>query len=284
MAPAPSASGSNLPSLAATAAAPTTQAQAGSASSVGGQVISSAGGAAGALAGWAFASINKQLATSDLQTEMATSPPLPGAFSPAIPVTRPSSTSSAPAVPSSSSSRPKGSASASSGMKLSSGGRSLGGSAKKSALDDILGDEDGIADAWGDDAGIGGDLMDVNDDADDWGGFEEAPTPLYPAPAPAPPPPTSRPAPTPAARSPWDDLAPPIPVQTKPSNGAVPKHKVKPSSAALASLPAVSAPVSPAEPSPQVSLSGLSKEDKEKEMTRRREERKARIAALKGEK
>jgi SCY1-like protein 1 len=275
--PAHSASGSNLPSLVATAAAPTTQAQAGSASSVGGQVISSAGGAAGALAGWAFASINKQLATSDLQTEMATSPPLPGAFSPANPIARPSSTSSAPAVPSAS--RPKGTPS-SSGMKLSSGSRTLGGGVKKSALDDILGDEDGIADAWGDDAEIGGDLIDVNDDADDWGGFEEAPTPLYPTPAA--PLPTSRQAAVPAARSPWDDLAPPVPIQTKPSNGAVAKPKVKPSSAVLVSLPAVTAPTSPAEPSPQVSLSGLSKEEKEKEMMRRREERKARIAALKG--
>lgn len=54
----PSNSSSNFPPAAATAAAPTTQAQA-QGSSVGGQVISSAGGAAGALAGWAFASINK---------------------------------------------------------------------------------------------------------------------------------------------------------------------------------------------------------------------------------
>lgn len=165
-------------------------------------------------------------------------------------------------------------------MKLSSGSRALGGSAKKSTLDNILGDEDGIADAWGDDADTGGDLMDVNDDADDWGGFEEAPTPLYPTPAP--PPPTCRPAVALAARSPWDDLAPPVPIQTKPSNVAVAKPKVKPSAAALANLPTVTTPASPAEPSPQVSLSGLSKEEKEREMTRRREERKARIAALKG--
>lgn len=212
----------------------------------------------------------QQLATSDLQTEMATSPPLPGAFSSSPYPSRPASTqpgAAPPAVPSST--KPRGSVS--SGMKLSSKGANAG-SNKKSALDDILGDEGGIADAWGDD---GGDLMDVNDDADDWGGFEEAPVPLYPTP------PTLVAAPV-SARTPWDDLAPPVPAQTKPSNGASSKTKVKPSASMLASLPTVSTPTPSAEPSPQVSLVGLSKEEKDKEMARRREERKARIAALKG--
>ncbi|CAG8769624.1 14193_t:CDS:2, partial [Acaulospora colombiana] len=53
-------------------------------------LVSSATGAAGALAGWAFSSISSRLAASDLSTKMATASlssnppsPMPGAFSPA---------------------------------------------------------------------------------------------------------------------------------------------------------------------------------------------------------
>ncbi|KDQ15250.1 hypothetical protein BOTBODRAFT_296597 [Botryobasidium botryosum FD-172 SS1] len=128
-------------------------------------LVNSAAGAAGALAGWAISSLGKKLATSELSSTISSDPgtvppassepSIPGSFSGSPPpaVILPSKSASAPA--------PKG----------PSKGMQLGGSHKSPTITfgaaDIAAEEaaEEVAGAWG------GDLMDVNADADDWGAF-----------------------------------------------------------------------------------------------------------------
>jgi SCY1-like protein 1 len=147
-------------------------------------MVSSAAGAAGALAGWAIASIGKQLPMSELHTTMSASTgsavalqasTFPGGIS--------NGQSSSPRSSMSDTKRPARPAAVSSfgaaapsrlgrggGMQLG-GGTSLSSAsraAESSSLADALAgefEEDGdeVANAWGQ-----GDLMDVNADADDW--------------------------------------------------------------------------------------------------------------------
>lgn len=292
--------------------APTTQTQAQQAtrSAAGGAggltsvaIASTASGAAGALAGWAFSSLSKQLATADLQTTLTDQPAIPGAFGAAP-------SSSKPPVPPAST-RPSA---ASSTMKLAGGTLNLGGGGSKSKYDvaAVLGDDadDDLADAWGSSGSKGnGDLIDVDADADDWGGFEEAPTPLYPPPPPPPPPPqedhdrlygaapVARPqlAAASSFSSPRTTTSKALQVPTPAPPAAAKQLRSTPSAANRSSTsgtPPTSRSASPAlvsvqkvgsvqEPAPVVSLEGLSKEEKDREMARRREERKARIAGLK---
>lgn len=151
-------------------------------------------------------------------------------------------------------------------------------------IDEILSDENEVVDAWGTDGGAN-DLIDMDRDEGDWGGFEEAPTPLYPS------------APSSSHFSsvnhhaddsddPWgsDSKPKPTPTRTRPNPAPAvkPTPKAVKASAVPTPRPAPPAVVAkPIESAPPVSLSALSKEDKEKEMARRREERKARIAELK---
>lgn len=261
----------------------------------------------------------------------STSTPLPGSYDPS-----PSSSNhSAPRLPSARPSTTTNYSSSSSPAKplaLGKGGvSSFGGARKPSTIDDILADE---VDPWGDSSAVGGggndggDLIDVEDDAGDWGMFEEAPVSLFPdttastavasgargavarvgsdeddgwdmdgptsSPPPPPPPTTSqssfsassissnqpRPKPTPKPTATKTASAPkPRPVTSVIVN-AIPSSTAVPSSASASSSTA-STPVNEGATPATVSLAGLSKEEKEKEMARRREERKARIAGLK---
>lgn len=145
-------------------------------------------------------------------------------------------------------------------------------------------DDGGAANAWGTD-----DLIDVNADTDDWAAFESAPVPEIVVP----PPqsyyikPTSSIAPkasTPAVKS----VTPTVKAAPSPS----PQPFIKPVIPAApvsdgwdedVEEPSRSAPTpSPAAAAP--SLANMNKEEKELEMARRREERKARIAAMKEQK
>jgi SCY1-like protein 1 len=165
-------------------------------------------------------------------------------------------------------------------------GMKLGGGPNKPAATNYGADwDDDEADgtnAWGND-----DLIDVNADEDDWAAFESAPVPeivvpppqsYYVKPAaapqsngltqsPPPKPPVSTPVPAPVPRvaaaatvvDDWGD------VDSQGSGTSSPASKT------------VAAAVAP-------SLTAMSKEEKDKEMARRREERKARIAAMKTQK
>ncbi len=146
-------------------------------------MVSSAAGAAGALAGWAIASIGKQLPTSELHTTMSASAASTATFqSPLLPGGMPNSQSTSPRSSISDTKRvvqrPAAVSSfAAAPSKLGrNGGMQLGGASSSSAhkaagssslVDALAGEfeEDGdeVADAWGQ-----GDLMDVNADADDW--------------------------------------------------------------------------------------------------------------------
>ena len=141
------------------------------ANGVGGQagLVNSATGAAGALAGWAIASLGKQLQSSEVHSSLSAQPGL----SAPVAAPRPSSDS----VSSFSSAGPSTStykitpapapvrAKPQTGMRLgATKAAPLGGS---SLVDSLAGEfeEDGdeVAKAWGTD-----DLMDVNADEDDW--------------------------------------------------------------------------------------------------------------------
>lgn len=137
-------------------------------------MVHSAAGAAGALAGWAIASIGKQLPISELHTSMASNaqaaatlqaPAFSGAFA------SPRSSFGDRPTSQQGGNRP---ASALGSSKLGGAGMRLGGSTSaaksgggSSLVDALAGEfeEDGdeVANAWGQ-----GDLMDVNADADDW--------------------------------------------------------------------------------------------------------------------
>ncbi|KAF8606369.1 hypothetical protein BDV93DRAFT_343881 [Ceratobasidium sp. AG-I] len=154
----------------------------------------------------------------------------------------------------------------------------------KPVLEDMGWDEDSgatdVANAWGD-----GDLMDVNADEDDWGAFEAA----APEPAHAPPKPASI---TPSHPTPKTPKAAP------PRASTLSPPKPKPRSSSPLASPGISTsdtwgtfeqdtPAATADASEGVknlSLAGLSKEEKAAEMARRREERKQKIAQLKAQK
>lgn len=269
-------------------------------------LVSSATGAAGALAGWAIASIGKQMSTTEVHSTMSAASTLaPPSFTPnaTSAVTSPAasprvssdsfafgSTSTKPSI-NVKKAAPRVVPSSSSGMKLGA----TKSKAPSSNLADTLAsewddaDDGGVENAWGTD-----DLIDVNADEDDWAAFESAPVPEIvvppaqsyyvnppsqatqtngtkrtPSPAPAPPTPRVAQAATKAAPV----LAPPI---VKPS----PAPAQTPTLASNDEWGDVEAPAKGGTPQP--SMAGMSKEDKDKEMARRREERKAvRLLALK---
>ncbi|OCF38137.1 SCY1 protein kinase [Kwoniella heveanensis BCC8398] len=315
----------------------TTTSAASSANQAG--LVNSATGAAGALAGWAIASLGKQLNTPDLNSTMSAASALQvpsaggsGALSPSASPRLSSDSLSAfgstsPSVPGPSISRVKTSGVSGSNMRSSSplggsgsshSGLKLGGQkatpAKSSLADTLAGeweeDED-TANAWGND-----DLMDVNADDDDWSAFESAPVPEIVVP----PPQSYYVTPTPKTNgTTTTNTKPAVPVKNvvpsaspKPSpvaafaqasnNAPAAKSSLIPSSPALpattaneewgdvegggAGESAKSSPAKAAAASATAtqSLAGMSKEEKDKEMARRREERKARIAAMKEQK
>lgn len=265
-------------------------------------LVDSATGAAGALAGWAIASLGKQMSNSDAHSTLSAAPA--SSLAPPTSSYAPSSASSPNASPRPSTddswglpstpkppsinvkkAAPRPVASSSSGMRL-------GGTKPKTAapnLADVLADEwhdadEGVETAWGND-----DLIDVNADTDDWAAFESAPIPEV---AVAPPqsyyvkPPTQtngtvRPSPPKAARVAPAKVAPTLaPVVP----ATIPKPSPKPAQTpSLASNDgwgdiddSRSGAASPAPSASNVaSLAGMSKDEKDKEMARRREERKA---------
>lgn len=275
-------------------------------------LVNSAAGAAGALAGWAITSLSKQLATSEAHSSLSAAPsgltvPSSNGFgSGTSPLSSPATSprpsedgfafgsTAGPSKPSINVKKaPKAAlpsaSSGSSGMKL--------GAAKKPAVSTSVADsvaaeweDDGsAANAWGND-----DLIDVNADEDDWAAFESAPVPEIVVP-----PPQSYYVSAPAS-SPVPPA--PVPVIKRAASPQPSPPKPKP--------PAIARPVSPAPSklsqqttSPRQSqdgwgdvdgpgdtkaaapsLASMSKEEKDKEMARRREERKARIAAMKEQK
>lgn len=323
-----------------TTTAPTSNGQANQAG-----LVNSATGAAGALAGWAIASLGKQLPMGDAHTMLSAASAAHTMLSASTAAQSPSQATQRLAVPQMSgtvNSLPNGSTPRSSTSPAPSNVRSSFGDVSKpksaapsrhaggmklgmkiqtnpqsqtSSLVDILAgefeddaDEDEVANAWGVD-----DLIDVNADEDDWSGFEAAPTPMevLPKVATSKPPKASTPAPAPTSskapiRTSSERVSRP---STSSSSSRVTEHSNMPEMddpwsnsgpngrSGVTSPPIASGwtndahweeipPQRAESPSttPNVSLSGLSKEDKEKEMARRREERKARIAAMKGAK
>lgn len=136
-------------------------------------LATSAAGAAGSLAGWAFSSLGKHLASGEANSAMTAAPEnsLPGTFtvspSPSLSTSRRESTESAPSRPSNSrlnssslnsfGSRPRPPTQG--GMKLNASKPKLGAN----LMDELAAElDDDVANAWGDD------LMDVNADTDDW--------------------------------------------------------------------------------------------------------------------
>lgn len=237
-------------------------------------LVTSAAGAAGALAGWAISSLGRKLATAEAQGSLSAAPPLDRSVS-APPASQevpggfalPSPAVSVATVPSH-------------GKAMQLGSKTHA----KPVLEDMGWDADGdsgaaeVANAWGD-----GDLIDVNADEDDWGAFEAA------APEPTPPKPVSI---APAQPTPKPPKAVP------PRASALSPPKPKPRSSSPLASPGVStsdtwgtfeqdAPAATPdanEGSKNLSLAGLSKEEKAAEMARRREERKQKIAQLKAQK
>jgi len=245
-------------------------------------LVSSAAGAAGALAGWAISSIGKKFVSTDMQAAITPVGTLP----PSVPSeTRPrfGNQSSAPPVPNGS--KPTA-------MRL--GAHKTSGSI---ALPGGLAEE----------ARWGGDLMDVNADEDDWNEFESAPAESGnfnaleigrsgatddedpwaafedPAPTPVPIPVTE--LTSPPVPSPPTSVA--APVRTLAAQAA---HSPRVSSLSASSSPRAShalseRAISPvASPASVPSTAGMTKEEKAAEMARRKEERKQRIAQLKEQK
>ena len=261
-------------------------------------LVNSATGAAGALAGWAFASFGKQLSSNEVHSSLSAAAPsntslappfTNGASSNTTPATSPRpSTDSSFLGATASSSKPssigvkKAESRVQSGMKLGSKGKPQ--APEVNLADTLVGEweeEEGVENAWGD-----GDLIDVNADTDDWAAFESAPVPEIVVP-----PPQSYYAPKPSGVN-LDTLPPKSSTSPKPP---IRDSKPKPGATNLIPAPAVSRspivsiddwgdddavstpsmPTSPAKTAVQPSLAGMSKEEKDKEMARRREERKA---------
>ncbi|QRV93771.1 kinase-like protein [Ceratobasidium sp. AG-Ba] len=243
-------------------------------------LVTSAAGAAGALAGWAISSLGRKLATSEAQGTLATPSSLDRSVS-APPQSLNTPTASALPSP------------AASVSTLPHHGKAMQLGAKQPAKSLPLEENDGwgvdsnaadVANAWGD-----GDLMDVNADADDWGAFEEAtPEPVVP------PKPVVSPRPVRQAALPNKPQSATIP--SRASTLSPPKAKPRASSPLASPGVGVSdtwgsfeedaAATTPdaVEPAKNMSLAGLSKEEKAAEMARRREERKQKIAQLKAQK
>ncbi|KAK8853130.1 hypothetical protein IAR55_003831 [Kwoniella newhampshirensis] len=283
-------------------------------------LVNSATGAAGALAGWAIASLGKQLAQTEMHSSMSASassnlaPPSTTSTSTSPAASpRPSSDGSSffgtsPTTPGPSVPKAKSASKPSTLGPYSSTGLKLGGkkpAATPSNLADVVAgeweEEDG-GNAWGMD-----DLIDVNADQDDWSAFESAPVPEIVVPPPQSyyvrsPPKTNGSSTQQAAPASSSRGANPNP--TPVSTFAHVKSPLVPASTSTNKSPSPSVAAtddwgdvddttSSAKASPQKaaataaaapSLAGLSKEEKEKEMARRREERKARIAAMKEQK
>jgi SCY1-like protein 1 len=237
-------------------------------------LVNSATGAAGVLAGWAISSLSKQMSNTEVHSTMSatTRPPIPGAYTTPSPTPSTSSTV-APSAP-----VPGFGSTSKSSMKLKP---------KVVAPVETLTDEwddGGAANAWGTD-----DLIDVNADTDDWAAFESAPVPeiVVPPPQSYYVKPTTNGSTKPAA-APVKSVAPPA----KPTPSPSPKPAPKPTMPTApvsdgwdddVEEPPRSAPTPPPA-SVTPSLANMSKEEKELEMARRREERKARIAAMKEQK
>ncbi len=269
-------------------------------------LVNSATGAAGALAGWAIASIGKQMSSTETHSTLSAAP-TSSLNPPSISSNNPSASASPMVSPrlssdsasffgaTSSSSKPSGInvKKAAPRASTSSSGMKLGGVKSKPpgpSIADVLADEwqdaddTGVENAWGND-----DLIDVNADTDDWAAFESAPVPEIVVPPEQSyyvnPPSTSapkktapaKPAPTPSPKPASTPKVAPVPVLAP----AIPKPSPAPSFApSMASNddwgdaePSRSETASPANAQP--SLAGMSKEEKDKEMARRREERKA---------
>ncbi|KDN38591.1 hypothetical protein RSAG8_09378, partial [Rhizoctonia solani AG-8 WAC10335] len=232
-------------------------------------LVTSAAGAAGALAGWAISSLGRKLATSEAQGSLSNAP------STDRPASAPPESLGIPAV-----SAPPSPAASIATVPSHSKGMQLGTNTNTKQLlseDDEWGVDSGAADvanAWG------GNLMDVNADTDDWGAFEAAapetvaPKPVSVIPA------RAKTAPTQARTS---TLSPP---QVKPRTSsplACPSVKnVDTWGSFEQEAPAATA--EKAELAKSMSLAGLSKEEKAAEMARRREERKQKIAQMKAQK
>jgi len=280
-------------------------------------LVNSATGAAGALAGWAIASIGKQMSSTETHSALSAAPAsavsagqngsTSTAFS-STPAPRTSSDAlSFGATPSESRINVKKAAPAS---RPAAASMKLGGvkpKTIKTSLADTLADEwdegdEEVENAWGND-----DLIDVNADEDDWAAFESAPVQeivappaqsYYVKPTSAP---ATKPTPAPAVRvAPVFRVQTPVfRVQTPVVRAQTPVVRASASQAPVLA-PKIASPVpapSPVMPSnddwseadnrsataspvigagaTQPSLVGMSKEEKDKEMARRREERKA---------
>ncbi|THH30408.1 hypothetical protein EUX98_g3776 [Antrodiella citrinella] len=274
-------------------------------------LVNSAAGAAGALAGWAITSLGRSLATADLQSTISPTG-IPASSAPnSAPVSaanglsggvssRPSPLAHTLSSPGpGASTKPLGSTSK--GMQLGAHktpasatmhDMAMGWAKEAAAEVDTSG-----SNPWGTD-----DLMDVNADEDDWSAFESAP----PAPVIGLHPTQVRNEPEADADHWGEGLAepqngssfshaydPPPPKspptqhrkQTTTTLSTVATSIHRPASAQSDgwSDPVPSRGASPAQ-TPVTSTVGMSKEEKAAEMTRRKEERKQRIAALKEQK
>jgi len=211
-------------------------------------LVNTAAGAAGGLAGWAFSSLGMKLAASDLQSTIAsqsnmTLPNIPGSMPP-TPV--PDFDHMNPPPSEVGGSKPKG-------MQL--GGHvssTLSHAAEWAAEAEV-----GTSNPWGND-----DLMDVNADQDDWSAFEAAPV---------------------LGHETYDKqpVKAPAPAETTPRRMITPLKQTVPSRSPTITPPA---PQQVMTNTAQTSLSNMTKEEKVAEINRRKEERKQRIAQLKAQK
>ncbi|KAF9518113.1 hypothetical protein BS47DRAFT_1338700 [Hydnum rufescens UP504] len=255
-------------------------------------LVSSAAGAAGALAGWAMSSLGRTLASADMQTTMAETK------RPVVPLSngdRSMSNVSAPSI--TVSSDPSGPTPPRvKGLKLGANKQpSYAGVSFAEELEREASAE--IRDAWGD----GGDLMDVNADADDWTAFESAPPPqeddawgesLDPDPASPPPPPPAPPRTTSPASAPLraplrsTPLSPTIPSKLPSAHSSTYGTPMTSPASNTIALPGEwgDMPANDERLRAAGGMTTMSKEEKATEMARRREERKQRIAALKEQK
>lgn len=250
-------------------------------------LVTSAAGAAGSLAGWAFSNLSKQLSSGEASSSLSAQPAAALSPAPSAPASLPSTRRPSDAGPADPPRPAPPSKVASFGGRPQ--GMKLGGGPKKpttSLVDELAGEWD--EGGWGNETGGWGndDLINVNADEDDWTAFEQAPVEI-PAPPPAQDyyvksPPKSKPVslparePKPARQVPKRAQSPaivaPKPVRATATASPVAEPTSRPGSGR--STPSRSTP----------NLASMSKEEKEREMARRREERKARIAAMKEQK
>ncbi|TEB37493.1 hypothetical protein FA13DRAFT_1786619 [Coprinellus micaceus] len=249
-------------------------------------LVNSAAGAAGTLAGWAISSLGKKLAASDMQTTIAStsSSNSPAAIAPAP---NGSSLSAPSSIPQDRPSPSKGK-----GLQL---GSKVSGALATPVMPDELAEEIAAtetANAWGTD-----DLIDVHNDDDDWSAFESAPV--------SPPPitpndatlnarlsslPTSRIASkSPHPKSPLPRSPRPVLSKTLPGSFDTPLSTPRSSQTPEPSWADDKEWDTPSKASAPSTETGsptpaLSKEEKAAEMARRKEERRQRIAMLKEQK